>query len=189
MEPQRRGERREGKKLMGLPGMDGTWAAGFIHSLPLRSPRPCGSYQSLLVYASVAQCRERRASNAEVAGESPAGSTNFPCVVQQQRHAAQNGASAGAIPAAGTISMESEPDECAGTVLKRSRLGAADHGFCPCSSAEEQPASNRKAGGATPPRDTLFYVPVAQQQSSRSITGRSKVRILPGIPILMNSLR
>ena len=83
--------------------------------------------------------------------------------------------------------MESEPDECAGTVSKRSRLGAADHGFCPCSSAEEQPASNRKAGGATPPRDTMFHVPVAQQQSSRSITGRSKVRILPGIPIFMFS--
>jgi hypothetical protein len=29
-------------------------------------------------YTSVAQCRERRASNAEVAGESPAGSTIFP---------------------------------------------------------------------------------------------------------------
>ena len=27
---------------MGLPGMDGAWAAGFIHSLPLRSPRLCG---------------------------------------------------------------------------------------------------------------------------------------------------
>lgn len=91
---------------MGLPGMDGTWAAGFIHSLPLRSPRPCGSYKSLLVYASVAQSREHRASNAEAAGENPAGSTHFPCVVQQQRHAAQNGASAGAIPAAGTISWQ-----------------------------------------------------------------------------------
>lgn len=61
----------------------------------------------LPVFASVAQCRERRASSAEVAGENPAGSTSFhdpifPCVVQQQRHAAQNGGSAGAIPAAGT---------------------------------------------------------------------------------------
>ena len=91
---------------MGLPGMDGTKAKGFIHSLPLRSPRLCGFFKSTLFYASVAQSRERRASNAEVAGESPAGSTHFPCVVQQQRHAAQNGASAGAIPAAGTISWQ-----------------------------------------------------------------------------------
>ena len=58
-----------------------------------------------ILNAPVAQCIERRASNAEVAGESPAGSAiqPFPDVAQQQRHSAQNGASAGANPAVGTI--------------------------------------------------------------------------------------
>ena len=60
------------------------------------------------INAPVAQCIEHRASNAEVAGESPVGSTIqqiIPGVAQQQRHSAQNGASAGATPAAGTISL------------------------------------------------------------------------------------
>ena len=43
------------------------------------------------------------------------------------------------------------------------------------------PCPARLWGGTTDLRH--FCVPVAQQQSSRSITGRSKVRILPGIPI------
>ena len=43
------------------------------------------------------------------------------------------------------------------------------------------PCLARLWGGTTDLRQ--FCVPVAQQQSSRSITGRSKVRILPGIPI------
>jgi hypothetical protein len=126
--------------------------------------------------------------------------------------------------------MDSEPDQRAGAVSKTDD-GAQHRGvqvlrcppFCPRSSAEEQPASNRKAGGANPPgdtsastkshnfihpcssaeehplakreaegatpsRDTLFHVPVAQQQSSRLITGRSKVRYLPGIPFQADAL-
>ena len=103
--------------------------------------------------ASVAQCIERRASDAEVAGETAApaamqfalryllkGASRraflpeapFPCVVQQQRHSAQNGASAGANPAAGTI----------------------------------------------------LHISVAQEKSRRLLTGSSKVRLLPGMPIL-----
>ena len=43
------------------------------------------------------------------------------------------------------------------------------------------PCLARLWGGTTDLRQ--FCVPVAQQQSSRSITGRPEVRILPGIPI------
>lgn len=49
------------------------------------------------------------------------------------------------------------------------------------------PCLARLWGGTTDLRQ--FCVPVAQQQSSRSITGRSKVRILPGIPISITPLR
>ena len=53
--------------------------------------------------ASVAQCIEHRASNAEVAGEIPAGSTtHFSRRSPTQRQRAQTSSSAGASPAAGT---------------------------------------------------------------------------------------
>ena len=53
--------------------------------------------------APVAQCIEHRASNAEVAGEIPAGSTtHFSRRSPMQRQRAQTSSSAGASPAAGT---------------------------------------------------------------------------------------
>lgn len=48
------------------------------------------------------------------------------------------------------------------------------------------PCLARLWGGTTDLRQ--FCVPVAQQQSSRSITGRPEVRILPGIPIYRSYL-
>ena len=57
----------------------GTWTEKFMRSLacPARRIKLLPSASSSVSNAPVAQCIERRASNAEVAGESPAGSTNL----------------------------------------------------------------------------------------------------------------
>ncbi len=90
-------------------------------------------------HASVAQCIERRASNAEVAGESPAGSTSFTSLRS---------------PTAETL--RSDRSQCGCKSCRR------DHFPHLRSSAEEPPAFNRQVEGATPSGDANYLPPVAQ---------------------------
>ena len=89
-----------------------------------RSPhRHCGGRRGRtapahhFINAPVAQCIEHRASNAEVAGEIPAGSTtHFSRRSPTQRQRAQTSSSAGASPAAGTTFAPVA--QCRGSGLK-----------------------------------------------------------------------
>lgn len=50
---------------MGLPGMDEAWAAGFSHSLPLRSPRPCGCWLDFFAAKGRKDLKEWKIGNKE----------------------------------------------------------------------------------------------------------------------------
>ena len=86
-------------------------------------------------HAPVAQCIEHRASNAEVAGESPAGSAiPFPGVAQKQRHRFQKPDSASANLAAGTslrnVNRTSAPGLCAKEIVPPTRgMGSMPSAF------------------------------------------------------------
>ena len=109
--------------------------------------------------APVAQCIERRASNAEVAGEIPAGSTTFPRLAQSEEAPALE---------AGQCGCKS----CHG-----------DFRFAPVAQLAEAAGLNPVQCRCKSDREHEFHARVVQRRDIRLKSGPVQVQVLPWAPI------